>query len=153
MRVIVAMSRFRSSPSHSSSFKKGSQGRFASCQGKCTRSRQAGWMIFEILISLALLGLVLTLAQRQIVVQWQTIEHSKANQIKRENRSRADSMVSLTGQDTWREHVGFSSSHRQTYPLCQHCSGEGLRQWFDAAQSASLNTFAGGKEEQGGWHE
>jgi len=111
-------------------------------------------MIFEILISLALLGLVLTLAQRQIVVQWQTIERSEANQIKRENRSRADAMVSLTGQDTWCEHVGSSYSlPRQAYPLCQHCSGEGLQQWFDAAQSASLSTFAGGKEEQGGWHE
>ncbi|SBS33352.1 hypothetical protein MSP8887_01928 [Marinomonas spartinae] len=148
MCVIFAMDRVRATSSKFSCSKKGPQSRFTLYQRRDARSRQAGWIIFEILISLALLGVVLTLAQRQAIVQWQTIEHSEANQIKRENRSRADAMVSLTGQDTWREHVGFSSSHRQTYPLCQHCSGEGLQQWFDAAQSASLDTFAGGKEER-----
>jgi uncharacterized protein YlxW (UPF0749 family) len=99
-----------------------------------SRRNQKGWMMIEVLLCLALLAVVLHLAQGQSEVQWQSIQLAEEQRKLEENQQKQAAMVTLTDSVSW-----LSESNDQTnrtYPDCQQCTGNQLESWFYASQQS-----------------
>ncbi|MBJ7539105.1 hypothetical protein [Marinomonas transparens] len=102
-----------------------------------TQKSQTGWIMVEMVLCLALLAVVLHLAQRQSANQWQSIQVAEQQRQYRESQYKQAQMKSLTGSDNGLN--GDNTTNKADYPSCQLCTGDDLIKWFNAAQGAGTN--------------
>ncbi|MCV2403276.1 hypothetical protein OFY17_10330 [Marinomonas sp. C2222] len=91
---------------------------------------QQGWIILEVLLCLFLLAVVLQVVERQSHRQWSSIQISEDSKKRAENDQNQEVFEHLIGENLASEDVNTLYS----YPNCDLCSGEELKQWFYASQ-------------------
>ena len=107
------------------------------CSNLKSRQNQQGWMMLEVLLCLALLAVVLHLAQGQSEAQWQSIQLAEEQRKLEENQQKQASMATLMNSTLAGSISWLSDNNSQTnlaYPDCQQCTNSQLEQWFYASQ-------------------
>lgn len=87
--------------------------------------------MLEVVLCLALFAVVLLVLQRQSAAQWQSLQQAEAQRQLDENQQKQVAMAQLTGSAAW---LDAQNSPNDTYPDCQACSGNELKNWFHASQ-------------------
>tara|TARA_R110001583_G_scaffold71586_1_gene201498 strand:+ start:496 stop:858 length:363 start_codon:yes stop_codon:yes gene_type:complete len=102
-----------------------------------SKTSQQGWIMLEVVLCLALLSVVLHLAQRQNEAHWRSIQQLEEQRKSHENQQKQTAMKTLTGSAAWLNNQ--EDLFNQAYPNCQKCSENQLKRWFYASQHGVSN--------------
>lgn len=113
------------------------------CKASNRIQHQQGWIILEVLLCLFLLAVVLQVVERQSHSQWSSIQLSEDSKKRAENQHNLEVFGYLIGEELIEEALeeGIKTGH--SYPNCNLCSGEELKQWFLASQYSVSSAKAG----------
>lgn len=96
-----------------------------------SRAHNAGWVLLEILGAALFMAVVLTLLQTHNVSQWQSLQDNQARSFEKHKQAELETLQRWLRDSVWlvdiTEQEYYSTMDK---PICQHCSGDDLKQWF-----------------------
>ena len=97
-------------------------------------SKNSGWLLLEVVLSLSLLALVLLVSQTQLTAHWQELQHDQQQQRQALATKERTLMRWMLQNDQW-----SPQNDTQLRPACAECEGADLEQWF-LSRFSSLET-------------